>query len=236
MTPSTESSPAATSRRSHGDSAAWLHRNLLWRILHVLFRLVCHSWLRIAAAGLRNIDNSRGGLFLINHQSFLDPLLVAVLLRRPVAYLARDSLFRVPLIGWILRSTYVIPISREAVRGGSIRMAVERLDQGFLVGLFPEGTRSSGSNVQPFRAGFLALANRTSQPIYPVGIAGADRAMPRGSWFVRPARIRVVYGRPFSAADLSASAGDRDADHSQLAELARRRVVRCQQLAERLLG
>ena len=179
-------------------SGAYTKRNFVWCIAHILLGPFFSFWMRTRAIGLENIDNTQGGIFLINHQSFLDPLITAVRLRRPVSYLARDSLFRVPLIGTILRLTYVIPISRTAFRGSSIRQAVERLEQGFLVGMFPEGTRSSGTNVQQFRAGFLALIRRSQVPVYPVAIHGADKAMPKGSWFVRPAAITVTYGKPYT--------------------------------------
>lgn len=208
-------------------------RNLLWRALQPPFWLFCHSWLRLRICGRENIDNSRGGLLLINHQSYLDPMLVAVELTRPVSYLARDSLFRVPIVSFILRRTHVTPISREAVRGGSIRTALDRLERGFLVGIFPEGTRSSGDEVAPFRSGFLALARRTRQPIYPVGLAGADHAMPRGSWFIRPATIGVAYGKPFTAEEALDFRGASDRD--SLAEFARARVAECQQTAASLL-
>ncbi len=203
--------------------SAMLERNGVWRFFHVLFWFVCRTWLRVSIAGQERLDHQRGGLLLINHQSFLDPLLVAVMLKRPVSFLARDSLFRVPVVGWILRKTYVIPISREAARGGSIRVAMERLDQGFLVGIFPEGTRSRDDQVQDFRPGFLALARRTNQPIYPVGLAGPGRVMPRGAWFVRPGRIQVVYGEPLSEEDLQQLHDGND--DKALCQLARDRVA-----------
>ncbi len=210
-----------------------LRRNPVWRILQLPFFLSCCVWMRLRVSGRENVDDSRGGLLLVNHQSFLDPMLVAVLLSRPISYLARDSLFKLPVVGWILRNTHVIPISRESARGGSIRIAIERLNEGFLVGIFPEGTRSADGTVGRFRPGFLALARRTSQPIYPVGIAGATRAMPRGAWFVRPCRIRVVYGTPFSADEVSQfhSSGDEAA----LCELVRARVAECASKAAALL-
>lgn len=143
-----------------------LKRNWLWRLLQPPVWVFCRLWFRIRAEGLENLDATRGGLLLINHQSFLDPVLAAVLLRRPISYLARDSLFRVPLLGWLLRRTHVIPISRESVRSGSIRTALERLEQGFLVGIFPEGRRSSGTEVQTFHPGFLRwLDGLTSRSI-----------------------------------------------------------------------
>lgn len=201
--------------------------NWLWRLIRVPFWLFCKSWVRLHVVGREHIDSNRGGLFLINHQSFLDPLFVAVFLGRPVSYLARDSLFRVPVIGWILRKTHVIPISREAARGGSIRIALERLESGFLVGIFPEGTRTHDGEVADFRPGFLALARRTQQPIYPVGIVGADRVMPRDSKWIRPGRVDVVFGPPFSPDELQQL--HESEDDKALCLMARNKVEGCTQ-------
>jgi 1-acyl-sn-glycerol-3-phosphate acyltransferase len=177
------------------------------------FYLLCCTWIRVRTQGQEQIDNTRGGLFLINHQSFLDPLLVAVKLSRPVSYLARDNLFRIPIIGSVLRNTHVIAISREAARGSSIRVAIEQLEAGFLVGIFPEGTRSAGNEVGRFRPGFVAIARRTTQPIYPVGIAGFYRLLPKGAWFIRPGRVQVVYGAPLTEEEVSQFRTSRD-DHA----------------------
>jgi 1-acyl-sn-glycerol-3-phosphate acyltransferase len=206
------------------ETTAILRPPCLWRFLHWPCWFLCRTWLRVTCSGRENLDNTKGGLFLINHQSFLDPLLVAVLLTRPVSYLARDSLFQVPVLGWLLRRTYVMPISREAARGGSIRLAVQRIQEGYLVGVFPEGTRSSGTEVRAFRPGFLAMVRRTNQPVYPVGLCGADRAMPRGAWFIRPCRIHIDYGQPFTPDELSLLASD---DDNGFSALAHRRVTGC---------
>lgn len=200
--------------------ASWL-----WRLIRVPFWLLCKSWVQLRVVGREHIDSTRGGLFLVNHQSFLDPLFVAAFLGRPVSYLARDSLFRVPVIGWVLRNTHVIPISREAARGGSIRIALERLESGFLVGIFPEGTRTSDGKVGDFRPGFLALARRTQQPIYPVGIVGADRVMSRNSKWIRPGRVDVVIGAPFTPDELRQL--HESEDDKALCLMARNKVETC---------
>lgn len=160
-------------------------------------------WLRYQARGLENLPKVGGGLVLVNHQSFLDPTLVGLPLQRPVSYLARDSLFRVPVIGWVLRNTYVMAINREAASTASIRTALRRMNDGFLVGLFPEGTRSHDGRVGQFKPGFISLIRRAKVPVYPVGIAGAYEAMPRGGFRLWPQRVRVVYGRPLCAEEVT---------------------------------
>lgn len=173
-------------------------RNWLWYSLQCLLQGVFVIWLRFRARGLERLPDS-GALLLANHQSFLDPLLVGVSLSRPVSFLARDSLFRVPGIGWLLRQTYVMSIRRESAGAESIRESVRRLQHGYYVGIFPEGTRTVDGQLGVIKPGFQLICRRAGVPIVPVGIAGAYRALPRGAWWVRPTPVRVVYGTPISA-------------------------------------
>jgi len=190
-----ESEQTDTSHETNASSSPppLPRRTILWLFIHAILYLPFRLWCRTVVIGRENIDNTQGGIFIVNHQSFLDPIFVGVRLTRPLAYLARDSLFKLPFIGWICRKTHVIPISRTAFRGSSIRTAIDRLNQGFLVGIYPEGTRSSGAP-KIFRPGFLSLVRRADVPIYPVAVIGADKAMPRNAWFIRPVKVTVVYG------------------------------------------
>lgn len=194
-------------------------RNLVWRAVQLPVSIFFRLWAPLSVEGIEKLREGPG-LLIANHQSYLDPLILAVRLSRPVSYVARDSLFRIPLVGWILRRTYVTPISRTATRAATIRASLQRLEEGFLVGVFPEGTRSS-DEIQPFRPGVGAILKRADVPVYPVGIAGANRAMPRGSLLVRPRRIKVVFGDPIPPEDLKRLSGER----SGLIEHVRDRVV-----------
>jgi 1-acyl-sn-glycerol-3-phosphate acyltransferase len=162
-----------------------------------------------------------GALILANHQSFLDPLLVGVSLRRPVTFLARDNLFRVPVIGWILRNTYVMPIRREATSTESLREALRRIDLGYLVGLFPEGTRTRTGQLGVLKPGFLALVRRANCPVVPVGISGAFESFPRGAVLPRPGHVRVVFGEAISTSSLQQFQG-REGQTALVQEIARR--------------
>lgn len=177
------------------------YRNRLWRFFQFFFQLFCIVWLRYRSRGCEHLPEG-GALLLSNHQSFLDPLLIAVFLRRPVSFLARDNLFKVPIVGWILRSTYVMAIRRESAGTESLRKSIARLEQGFYVGLFPEGTRSRNGSLGNIKPGFLAVARRSRQPIVPVAVSGAYQAMPRGAWFIRPYPIRVVFGPPITPEEI----------------------------------
>lgn len=189
-------------------------------------------WFRYRAFGRDKVPDDGGALFLINHQSFVDPLLVGLPLNRPVSYLARDSLFRVPVIGWILRNTYVMPINRDAATTTSFREALRRVQHGFLVGVFPEGTRTRDGKMGPFKPGFVALLRRAGANAYPVGIAGAHEAYPPGRRFIKPTRICVVFGDPLTPAELE-DLLERGREQ-ELITLVRERIDACRQRAERL--
>jgi 1-acyl-sn-glycerol-3-phosphate acyltransferase len=151
-----------------------------------------------------------------------------------VSYIARDSLFRVPVVRWILRNTYVMPINRDGGSPAIIKETVRRMGAGFLAGVFPEGTRSRDGAVAEFKSGFVALVRRARVPVYPVGIAGAHRAFGRGSWFIKPRRVCVVFGEPLAASFVEElSARGREAE---LVSLVRDRVITCQREAEERLG
>jgi 1-acyl-sn-glycerol-3-phosphate acyltransferase len=183
--------------------------NLTWRTIRITLRIPFCMLFNLRARGFENLPAS-GALFLVNHQSFLDPLLVGAPLTRPVSYLARDNLFRVPGVGWAIRNTYVMPISREAAGSASIRESIRRIHHGFYVGIFPEGTRSVDGSIGELKPGFLMLARLANAPVIPVGIAGAYRVFPKKAKLVRPGCVRVVYGKPLPPEWFSSKANKSD--------------------------
>jgi 1-acyl-sn-glycerol-3-phosphate acyltransferase len=177
--------------------------NALYRFLQLCLRVVVPVYFRYRARGLEHVPRRGAALFLVNHQSFLDPLMVGIPLSRPVRFLARDTLYRGPLIRAFLNKVYAIPVNRDAASSTTIRQAARELQQGFLVGIFPEGTRSSDGQIGALKPGFIALVRRADVPIIPVGLAGTGAAFPRGAWFVRPAKCRVVFGAPLQPETLA---------------------------------
>lgn len=195
-----------------------------------MLRVVAILVLRFRARGVERVPKTGGGLVLINHQSSLDPLLAGMALQRPISFVARHSLFSLPVIGWILRRTYVLPINRESASSRVIKAMVRRMEHGFLVGMFPEGTRSDDGEVGRLKPGFIAMIRRYPVPIYPVGIAGAHHAMPRGVLLPRFRPVRVVYGEPLSPEEIQPYLDHGRED--ELVELVRERIKECQKAAE----
>ncbi len=202
-------------------------RNLIWWSFQQVLQNAFGLWLRYRARGLEHVPREGPALLLSNHQSYLDPLLIGLPLQRPVSYLARHNLFDVPFVGWLLRRTYVMPIRRDAAGSASLREIVRRLDHGFLVGVFPEGTRTRNGSLGELKPGFLAIIRRSSVPVIPVGISGANVAMPRGAAIIRPTRVSVVYGQPLLPAEFEGRSRE------EILTLIRERISHCVESADR---
>lgn len=199
-------------------------RNWVWLSFQPVVRLIVTLWLRYRARGHDRLTHRGGMLLIINHQSFLDPLLVGLPLHRPVSFVARENLFRVPFIGWVLRHTYVLPINRDAAGAGVLREMIARLKAGFWVGIFPEGTRSPDGKLGEIKPGFLAMLRRANVPVCTVGIAGADRALGRHHKLPHFSTVRVVFGEPISAETIAETLKQGE---PVLLELIRTRLEEC---------
>lgn len=218
------------------ESPSPMVRGPLWFSLQVIIQAFFCFWLGYRATGYKRLEQQQGALILANHQSFLDPLLVGLPFRRPISFLARDSLFPVPVVGWILKNTHVLPINQQAAGTASLRDMIGRLENGWLVGIFPEGTRSETGAIGELKPGFTTVVRRAKRPIVPVGISGAFQALPMGSWFLKPVRVRVVFGEPLTVEELQQYSSRNQ--ESALIDLVRSRMAACYEAAEawRLTG
>lgn len=143
----------------------------------------------------------RGGMLVAsNHQSFLDPAAVAIGLDAQLSFLARDTLFRVPLFGGLIRKLGSQPVKRGRTDAAALKAMMRILRGGGRLLMFPEGTRSRDGEMGTFRPGAAAVASRCGVPILPVCIEGAYRAWPRTALLPRRARVAVAYGKPIDTA------------------------------------
>lgn len=129
--------------------------------------------------GFRYVPQRGPVLVVANHQSFIDPLLVGLAVRRRFTYLARKTLFRHPLFGGYLRSVRCVPVDQEGVAKEGLKALLGKLLEGNAVLVFPEGNRSPDGHMQPFRPGVQLLIKRGMCPVLPVGIAGGFESFPR---------------------------------------------------------
>jgi 1-acyl-sn-glycerol-3-phosphate acyltransferase len=132
-----------------------------------------------------------GGPFVVvaNHQSILDILMLARL-PREMKWVAKESLFKVPWAGWMLRMAGDIAIRRGDAESGGEALARARayLSRGMSVMIFPEGTRSAKGTLLPFKSGAFRLAIDAGVPVLPIAVHGTAQGMPKGGPWVRPCR------------------------------------------------
>src|SRR5919202_504397 len=103
--------------------------------------------------GLENVPRDGGALVISNHLHNLDPILLVAAFPRPVQFMAKKEVFPVPVVGWIARQAGAFPIDRGAVDRAALRYAEGLLERGSLVGIFPEGTRSTTGGIRESHAG-----------------------------------------------------------------------------------
>lgn len=163
-----------------------------------LWRPLAFWYFRLTVEGEEYLPERGGFILAANHASLLDPILIALVLRRPVHFLAKQELFRLPLFGWLLRRVHAIPLDRGRPDRAALRTAVERLKQGNVIGIFPEGTRSDDGQLQALRGGAALIALQAQVPIVPAVVEGSWRVWPRGRWWPRRGAIRVRFGAAVS--------------------------------------
>ena len=139
------------------------------------------------------LDPNQDYIFISNHQSQMDiPILYAALDHHQIGFLAKDTLFKIPVLGRGMRALGAIPVARgNSLKSmKTMRTALRKLDSGKSVVIFPEGTRNA--ELGPFKGGGIAIALASGRPIAPVVISGTERLMPKGTLRIHPAEIRVT--------------------------------------------
>lgn len=145
----------------------------------------------------------RPAVFVLNHQSGVDPILVCALLRRDFAAVAKQEIRRNPLLGPAFAFAGVAFVDRadrvQALR--ALAPAVDRLAEGISLAMAPEGRRSEGAALGPFKKGAFRIAMEAGVPIVPIVIHNAGDVLPRGGWLMRPGRVHVEVLPPVSTLD-----------------------------------
>ena len=157
-----------------------------------LYRLL----FRGRTAGNANVPQEGALVVVANHGSHLDPPLLGHALGRPVAFMAKAELFRVPLLGAIIRACGAYPVARGASDREAIRTATDRLEQGWATGVFIDGTRQPNGRVNQPQPGAALLAARAGVPLLPVAIINSHRALGPGQSHPRLVPIHIRIGTP----------------------------------------
>jgi len=166
-------------------------------------RLVFGYSSRVYVVGRENTERPGGFLLASNHISHFDPPMISSVLRRKIDWMAMAEFFPVPGLGHFLRAVDAFPAARDRADRKTIRTAIERLKDGRIVGVFPEGGIRDGANSllegAPLRAGASTLAHMAGVPIVPCVILGSDRLYAKKSWLpLRRTPVWIGFGKAIS--------------------------------------
>jgi 1-acyl-sn-glycerol-3-phosphate acyltransferase len=171
----------------------------------------CRAYFRLVLRGTEHIPVDGGLVITPNHQTYADPPLVTIPVRRPVHYMAWSRLFEIPVFGDLIRLLRAFPVDIESRDARATREAVRLLQNDAALMIFPEGERTTDGRVRRFKLGAFRLAVSLGVPVLPVTIAGGYHAWPPGRVLPRPARITITYHpalRPDPALDPRRAAHD----------------------------
>lgn len=150
---------------------------------------------RLEAVGLENVPAEGPVILCSNHISVMDPPTIGVKLKRTVRFMAKQELFEIPLFNVLIRKLGAFPVKRGGVSKESIRTVINVLEEGGVIGIFPEGTRkSTGAG----KRGAATFALKTKAVVIPVAIIGN---------YIPFKKMKVVYGKPVELDDLREQTG-----------------------------
>jgi 1-acyl-sn-glycerol-3-phosphate acyltransferase len=181
---------------------------LLGPLLRVLFR----PWVR----GMENIPTSGAAILASNHLSFSDSIFLPLQTRRPVVFLAKSEYFtgrgvKGALTRWFFKSTGQLPIDRSGGKASeaSLNTGLGVLEQGSLLGIYPEGTRSPDGRLYRGRTGIARMVLEAKVPVIPVAMIDTEKVQPIGQTMPKIRRIGIVVGEPLDFSRFDGMEGDR---------------------------
>jgi 1-acyl-sn-glycerol-3-phosphate acyltransferase len=163
-----------------------------WSVVNPTFRL----YFRGRVEGAENVPQQGPLVVVANHASDFDPPILSNCVRRPVSYMAKEELFKVPVLAPAIRLYGAYPVKRGSADRSAIREALKQLDQGWAVGVFLEGTRTPDGRIPHPKLGAALIAAKAQAPLLPVSLWGTHRILPEGATMPRPVPLSVRIGSP----------------------------------------
>jgi 1-acyl-sn-glycerol-3-phosphate acyltransferase len=180
-------------------------RTIPWKMAQALCRVLTTLMFDLKAYGTANVPRTGGVLMVSNHQSYLDPILLGVPIKRPISYLAKSELFENKYFGGLIRRLNAFPVRQGAGDVGAVRETIKRLQQGHLLNIYPEGTRTLDGEIGKIEPGAALVVRRANVPVVPVVIDGSFDAWPKDKPLFHAYPIRVMFGPPMNISHLKAA-------------------------------
>ncbi|MFZ6017538.1 MAG: lysophospholipid acyltransferase family protein [Nitrospirota bacterium] len=171
--------------------------NFLYWFFRAIFYIFLKVFNRLEVIGSKNVPDKGGVIVAANHVSYLDPPVIGAALKRRATYMAKQELFKIPLLGIFIKS-FSFPVNRDRPQPSTIKEAVSRLKEGELIVIFPEGGRSVDGSLLDAKRGVGIIVAISRMPVVPALIEGTEKALPADRKFLRPAKIKVIFGNPIT--------------------------------------
>ncbi|MEI6429121.1 MAG: lysophospholipid acyltransferase family protein [Pseudanabaena sp. ELA607] len=204
MTPSTTETNAITNYR---DRESWLSFTLYHALKWLFVSPVMHLFFGCKIYGSEHVPRKGKVIVVMNHASDFDPPMISNCVGRPVAFMAKEELFKNPVLAALIRLYGAYPVKRGAGDRAAIRAALEALSEGWATGVFLQGTRTPDGTITAPKLGAALIAAKSQALILPVSIWGTDQILPRDAKLPRFAPVTVRIGAPLNPP----AAGDRAA-------------------------
>jgi 1-acyl-sn-glycerol-3-phosphate acyltransferase len=170
-------------------------RSLPWICLQGLVRPVATLLFRLKVYGRDHVPAEGGVLIVSNHQSLLDPILLPLQLTRPLNYIAKSELFTNRIGAWMLRSVFnAFPVRQGQGDVRAVKETIQRLQEGHLMNIYPEGARTEDGEIAPLQRGVALIVERAQVVVVPAVILGAFEAWPIHRRFFRRHPIWIQFG------------------------------------------
>ncbi|QCX28171.1 lysophospholipid acyltransferase family protein [Nocardioides jishulii] len=186
---------------------------MLYEVLHRVVPPLARSVWRPEVVGLEHVPLTGPVILASNHLSFVDSVVIPVLVPRKVVFLAKSDYFDGPGVKGTLSRVWfeslgMLPVDRDDTRAAlnSLDTALEVLGRGEAFGIYPEGTRSRDGRLYRGRTGVAHLALTAGVPVVPVGLRGTEQIQPVGARLPRLAKVRVAFGEPLDFTGLAGTA------------------------------
>ncbi|MEF8792462.1 lysophospholipid acyltransferase family protein [Thiohalorhabdus sp.] len=199
----------------------------LWaRVVHGLIGAYCRTVFRMRSDPSTLPENGPA-ILVANHNAGPDPLFLIATNRRLISYLIATEYYRLNWLNWLLSRVGCVPVDRRQVTAATLRGALKRLEDGRVVGIFPEGGIHTPEKRPKPKPGAALLALETGAPVIPARVAGVRQLPGSDLWtFLRPRRARLRYGSPVPLEDLyQRYATNSEGDSRKLVEEAAHRIV-----------
>lgn len=145
---------------------------MFYQIIKVIIQVLARILFRVEINGLKNIPSEGPCILCFNHRSLLDPPVVGVFIPRQLTFMAKEELFHIPVLGFLIKALGAFPVRRGTGDITAIKTSLNILKEGKVLAIYPEGSRSKTGKLNYAKPGVALIATKAMVPIIPVGVTG----------------------------------------------------------------